>query len=125
MSYVGESNKKMESLMLSMQLHLRHLMALGGQRSHSGRSRCSIFSIGRLLIMPQARPDLLRETEKLAEAVGGRLQTPRLWTARYAFVQKMFGWNAAKRVHTLIPRMRAAGNRFWDKACFKLEKQNS
>jgi hypothetical protein len=122
MSYVGESNKKMESLMLSMRLHLQHFLAL--DESEPARAAAREFLQHWSYYFLPARPDLFRETEKQVTDLGGRLQAPRLGNLRYSLIQKIFGWNAAKRAHRLLPQLKASCRRSWDKACFKLEKQN-
>jgi glycosyltransferase involved in cell wall biosynthesis len=123
MSYVGKSGKKMESLMLSMQLHLQHILAV--EDSARVKTACLKYLQWWSFYFVPSRPDLVRETEKLATSLGGHLQPPRLWNERYAYVQKMFGWNAAKRAQSLFPQMRTTFSRSWDKALFRLGGQNS
>ena len=122
MSYVGQSDKKMESLMLSMKLHLQYFLALD-EGDATKAAALEYLQYWSFYFVPR-RPDLLRETEKLAESLGGALSPPRLWNERYAIVQKLFGWNAAKRAHDFVPQIKMALKRNWDKTWFKFGKQN-
>ena len=123
MSYVGQSDKKMESLMISMKSHVEQIRAV--EDSARVKAACLQYLQWWSFYFVPSRPDLTRETEKLAASLGGHLQPPRMWNNRYQVVQKMFGWNVAKRAQSLVPQMRASFSRSWDKALFRLGGQNS
>src|SRR6266700_2516959 len=74
-SYIGNSDKKKDWVLLSMKLHIQYLY-------HN--------------LYPE-RPDLMQEAEQLAGMLGGRLQPPKLsW--KYLWIQKLFGFAVAKQV---------------------------
>jgi glycosyltransferase involved in cell wall biosynthesis len=120
MSVVGESNKKMESLMLSMRLHLQYFFAV--EESDATRATAVDYLRTWSFYFLPNRPDLFCETEKMVNALGGTLPEPRLWNQRYAILHKLFGWSVAKRAQGLVPKIKMSAYRFWDKTCFKLAK---
>jgi hypothetical protein len=70
------------------------------------------------------RPDLVKEAEQIACSLGGQLQLPSLpW--KYALVQKMFGWQAAKTLQIQGNRLKANLVEAWDRALFALQSRNS
>jgi hypothetical protein len=67
----------------------------------------------------EERPDLALELERLAATLGGRLEAPRIsW--KYLWIQKLFGWSAAKEVCQRWNRCKSSAMRIWDKALFRL-----
>jgi glycosyltransferase involved in cell wall biosynthesis len=119
LSYLGRSNPKLEAQFFSMQLRIGHLRAV----EDSARVRAaSIKYLQRYLIyfFPE-RPDIVKQAEQLAADLGGRLGVPRLsW--KYAWIQKVFGWTAAKHTELYYNRHKSSLLRFWDKTRFKFEK---
>jgi glycosyltransferase involved in cell wall biosynthesis len=94
LSYIGTSNKKLEAQFLSMQLHIHYLRSL--EDSPTARAACLIFLQDWLIHFYPERPDLVAELEQMAREVGGQLEAPKLsW--KYAWIQKLFGWRAAKQ----------------------------
>ena len=120
-SYVGRSNKKLESLFLSMRLHVGYLLSL--ENSARTRSACVRYLQTWLQSFYPERPDIVQEAEQLATDLGGQLHVPRLrW--KYAWIQKIFGWRLAKRAQLVLPGCKENLLKFWDKALFCLENRN-
>jgi glycosyltransferase involved in cell wall biosynthesis len=94
LSYIGTSNRKLEAQFLSMQLHISYLRSL--EDSPRVRAACLIFLQDWLIQFYPERPDLVVELEQMARELGGQLETPKLsW--KYTWIQKVFGWRAAKQ----------------------------
>ena len=111
-SYVGKSQKKLESLFLSMQLHIRYLRSL--EDSERTRAACVKYLQTWLDNFYPERPDIVARLEQLAVSLGGKLEIPRLsW--KYAWIQKLFGWTAAKRMRLALCGCKEDLLRFWDK----------
>jgi hypothetical protein len=56
----------------------------------------------------------------LAAQLRGQLEKPRLrW--KYAWMEPIFGFEAAKRVQTTLPEFKASLVRKWDKAMCRIE----
>jgi glycosyltransferase involved in cell wall biosynthesis len=120
-SYIGRSNKKRESLLLSMRLHIGYLRSL--EESQRVREVCVKYLQIWLIHFYPDRSDLIRKAEELAMALGGHLETPRLsW--KYAWIRKMFGWGLARRADLSCPRIRLSLVRAWDKALFRFQSRN-
>src|SRR5438874_8110465 len=118
---VDRSDKKLESQFLSMQLHVDYL------RSFEESERVRAASLTYLQTwfgwFFEERPDLALELERLAATLGGRLEAPRLpW--KYRWIQKLFGWSAAKEVCQRWNRCKSSVMRCWDKALLRLEDRN-
>ena len=93
LSYIGRSNKKMESLLLAMQLQIGHLRSVDD--SERSRAACVNYLQGWLPNFYPDRPDIVKQLEQLASSLGGQLETPR-FSWKYAWIKKMFGFAAAK-----------------------------
>ena len=121
-SYIGNSDKKKESLLFSMKLHIQYLRSL--EQSERVRKACLAYLQLRYgnVFYPE-RPDLMQEAQQLAGMLGGRLKPPKLsW--KYLWIQKLFGLAVAKRVRNRWNQYKASVMRTWDKALFRLEGGN-
>jgi glycosyltransferase involved in cell wall biosynthesis len=117
-SYIGRSEPKMESLFLSMQLHIRYLRSL--EDTERVRTVCVKYLQDWLHHFYPERLDIVRQAEQLAATLGGRLEVPRLsW--KYAWIQKGFGWPLAKRAKILMPRCKWSMIRSWDKVLSRFD----
>jgi glycosyltransferase involved in cell wall biosynthesis len=120
-SYLGRSNKKMESLFLSMQLEIGYLRSLDD--SKRTRAACVKFLQTWLHNFYPDRLDIVKQLEQLAATLGGQLEMPRLrW--KYAWIQRLFGFEVAKRSSLFMPNLKWELIRAWDKMLFRLERQN-
>src|SRR6266545_4251551 len=69
LSYIGRSNKKMESLLLAMQLQIGHLRSVDD--SERSRAACVNYIQGWLPNFYPGRPDIVKQLEQLASSLGG------------------------------------------------------
>jgi glycosyltransferase involved in cell wall biosynthesis len=114
------SHKKLESQFLSMQLHVAYLRSL--EESERTRAAAVNYLQTWFTWFFEERPDLARELERLAAALGGGLEVPRLpW--KYLWIQKLFGWTVAKQVCHRWNRCKSSVMRSWDKVLFCLENR--
>ena len=112
-SYIGKSDKKKDSLLLSMKMHIQYLRAL--ENSERTRRACLTYLHTKSIYFYPERADILSELQALAAQLGGHLEAPRLrW--KYAWMKPLFGWRAAKWAQTEIPQMKTSLVRRWDKA---------
>jgi glycosyltransferase involved in cell wall biosynthesis len=118
LSYIGQSNKQKDALLLSMQLHVKYLQSL--EDSNRVRATCVTFLQNLLINFYPERPDIIEKLEKLARNIGGQLKSPRLrW--KYAWMKPLFGWSLAKQAQLLLPQLRASLIRSWDRTMQELE----
>jgi len=117
-SLVGNSNKKKDSLLRSMKLHIQYLRSL--EDSERVRKACLAYMQTWYENFYPERPDIVGELQGLAAQFQGRLEVPRLrW--KYAWLQKMVRYQTAKRAQTYFPQVKGALIRFFDKALYRLE----
>ena len=122
MSYIGGSNKKLESLFLSMNLHVRYLRSL--EDSERTRSACVHYIRTWLHEFYPYRLDLARELKALSAELGGRPEDPRLsW--KYEWIVKAFGWSAGRRAQLAMPKLKGSVRIAWDKAMFAVENRTN
>lgn len=120
-SYIGRSERKMEALFHSMQLHIGYLRSL--EDSERVRVACVKYLENYLPIFYPQRPDIVTQAEQIAATLGGRLEAPRL-SRKYAWIQKSLGWPLARRAQILMPRCKWFMIRSWDKTMFRFEGRN-
>jgi GT2 family glycosyltransferase len=119
LSYIGNSEKKMEAQYLSMQLNVDYVRSMeDGPRT---RAACLRYLQGWSSMFYPQRLDLVEKAEQLAQTLGGHLKPPTVsW--KYAWIQRLFGWNLARRAQILMPRLKASLIRHWDKALLRWDK---
>ena len=121
-SFIGNSDKKKESLLLSMRLHIHYLRSL--EESERVRKACLAYIQTWCGHFYPERPDLMQEARQLATMLGGRLEIPELsW--KYLWIQKLFGFALAKRCRVRWNRYKSSVIRSWDRALFYLEGQKT
>jgi hypothetical protein len=121
LSSIDRSDKKLESQFLSMKLHVAYLRSL--EESERVRAASLTYLQTWFGCFFEGRPDLARELERLAATLDGRLEAPRLsW--KCLWIQKLFGWSAAKEVHQHWNRCKSSTTRSWDKVLFELERSS-
>jgi hypothetical protein len=105
LSYVGRSNKKLESKFLSTRLQIGYLRSL--KDSARVQAACVRYLQSELLYFHPERPDLVTQIQELAAEFGVKVEVPRLsW--KYRWIQMMFGWSAAKRAQLLYNRCKSS-----------------
>jgi glycosyltransferase involved in cell wall biosynthesis len=121
LSYVGRSDRKMEALFLSLQLHIGYLRSL--EDNARVRAACAKLLQYSLVFFYPERPDIVDRAKQLAVELGGRLTVPALsW--KYAWIQKAFGWPLARRAQILMPRYKWSFIRSVDRALSLIDKQH-
>jgi hypothetical protein len=122
MSYIGKSDKKKESMLRSMKLHVQRLRSL--EESERVRKACLAYLQDCYGNFYPERPDLVAELQSLAAELGGQLEPPRLgW--KYAWMKSLFGSQAARWAQRTLPNFKASLIRQWDKAMFSLEARKA
>jgi glycosyltransferase involved in cell wall biosynthesis len=121
LSSFDESENKLISQFLSMQLHVSYVRSL--EDSERVRAACMNYLQTRFLRFYPERVALVKQLQQLAATIGGRLEVPQLsW--KYSWMQQLFGWKAAKRARQHYNRCKSAAIRFWDKILFHVEGSN-
>jgi glycosyltransferase involved in cell wall biosynthesis len=121
-SFIGNSDKKKNSLLLSMKLHIQYLRSL--EDSERVRKACLAYiQIWYPNFYPE-RPDLMQEAQQLADSLGGRLSLPKA-SSKYAWIEKLFGFAAAKHVQLYYNhRVKFSAIRAWDKMMYSFERHS-
>jgi glycosyltransferase involved in cell wall biosynthesis len=118
-SFIGNSDKKKDSLLLSMKLQIQHLRSF--EDSERVRKACvayiQIWSPNFYIM----RPDLMQEAQQLAASLGGRLYVPKSsW--KYSWIEKLFGLAVARQVCQRFNECKSYIIRSCDKVLFCLER---
>jgi glycosyltransferase involved in cell wall biosynthesis len=122
LSYIGRSDKKMEAQFLGMKLQIGYLHTR--EDSDRVRAACLLYLQNWLPAFYPNRPDLVQEAQQLAASLGGRLSLPKAsW--KYAWIEKLFGFAAAKHVQLYYNRAKFSAIRAWDKMMYSLERNGS
>jgi glycosyltransferase involved in cell wall biosynthesis len=111
-SFIGRSNKKMESLLISMKLHVKCLLAL--EDTPRTRQACLTYLNTWVHNFYPQRPDLVAEVEQLAVSLGGHVAIRR-FSWKYAWIEKLFGVEKAKHAQIYLPQCKENLQRAWDK----------
>lgn len=118
LSSVDQSDKKLESLWLSMQLHVGYLRSL--EDSARAQAACATYLGNWLICFYPGRPDIIAEVRELAATLGRKLELA-VVRPKYAWVEKIWGRETARRAQVLLPDLRTWLLRAWDRAMFHLE----
>jgi glycosyltransferase involved in cell wall biosynthesis len=107
LSHIGMSESKKEAMVLSMKLHVQHLRSLND--SDRSRAACVTYLQNWLIYFYPERPDLVRDLQSVAFALGGRLVVPELrW--KYSWMIPLFGWSFAKNAQMTFPLWKQLSN---------------
>ncbi len=118
LSSIGTSDKKKEAMLISMKLHVQYIRSL--EDSERVAKACIQYMQNWLHHFHPERPDIVAQLQSLAEQLHGALTVPRLrW--KYAWMQPILGWGAAKWAQDALPQMKASCLRNYDKALYRLE----
>lgn len=120
-SFIGSSNKKKDSLLRSMKLHIQYIRSV--EDTERVRKACVTFLQNWYDNFYPERPDIVAELESLASELQGHLVRPHL-RRKYAWMQPIFGLRTAKWAQSALPEVNTRLSRLWDKAMFKLETHN-
>jgi glycosyltransferase involved in cell wall biosynthesis len=122
LSYIDQSDKKLEAQFVSMQLHIHYLRSL--EDSERSRSACVKYLQKYMFDFHPERPDIVRQMQELAATLGGSLTHP-IAPWKYYWIQKTFGWSVAKRLQFALPGARHSVVRSWDKLMHGIEHGHS
>jgi glycosyltransferase involved in cell wall biosynthesis len=121
-SYIGNSNQKKDSLLVSMKLHMQYLRSL--EDSERVRKACLTYMQNWYNYFYPERPDILTELQDLAAQFQGRLEVlPLRW--KYAWMKPILGWKIAKGAQMALPQWKGSLIRHFDKAMFKWEARQA
>ena len=119
-SYIGGSNKKLESLCLSMNLHIQYLRSL--EDSDRTRAACVQYIRNWLHEFYPYRIDLAQQLKDLGHSLGDSVQDPQLsW--KYNWLVTLCGWGAGRRAQLMLPKLKGSAIIAWDKAMLQWESR--
>ena len=116
-SYVGNSDQKKDSLLISMKLHIEYLRSL--EDSERVQKACVAYLQNWYRHFYPSLPDIVAEVQSLAAQCHGRLEVPRL-KLKYAWMKPIVGEKAARQVEMILPQVKSLLLRSWDKAMYRL-----
>jgi glycosyltransferase involved in cell wall biosynthesis len=121
-SYIGNSNKKKDSLLRSLKLQIQYLRSL--EESERVRMACLTYLQNWYYNFYPERPDITADLQSLAGQLHGHLKAPSLrW--KYAWMKPVFGWRTAKWAQNRLPETKASWVRRYDKTMFRLETRSA
>jgi glycosyltransferase involved in cell wall biosynthesis len=121
-SYIGNSDDKKESMLVSMKLHVQYLRSL--ETSERTRKACLNYLQTWFENFYPERPDLVAQLQAMATELGGHLNEPHLrW--KYAWIKPIFGWKNAKRAQRVLPQLKSAALMRLDRIMYSLESRKS
>ena len=121
-AHIGRSNRKRESLFISMQLHMDYLRSL--EDSPRTRQACLRYMQTWLPWFYGQRVDIERELEQIASELGGRLERPG-FSWKYAWIEQVLGWRIAREAKLLTPSLKEGAERLWDRTWFQLAERRA
>lgn len=121
-SYIAGSNKKLESLFISMKLHVQYLRSL--EDSERTRAACVTYINTWLHEFYPYRLDIAQQLKEIATQLGGKGEDPRLsW--KYNWLVQLFGWGVGRKAQLMLPKLKGSLVIAWDKAMMQFEKPAS
>jgi glycosyltransferase involved in cell wall biosynthesis len=122
LSYIGNSDRKMEAQWRSMQLHIRYLRSL--EDSPRTREACVTYMYNWLPAFYPNRLDLIEAMQAKALELGGSLAPPTLpW--KYSWIGSLLGQSAGRRAQIFLPHLKWSVLRFYDKLLFRIARGES
>jgi GT2 family glycosyltransferase len=122
LSHIGTSDKKKNALLTSMKLHIEYLRSL--EDSDRTRKACLHYLQTWYENFYPERMDIVEEVQRLATALHGELEEPKLrW--KFAWMKPLFGWKTAKWAQRSLPQLKASCLRQFDRFLYRLESGNA
>lgn len=117
------SGRKLESILISVQLHVKTLLA--AENSMRTRRAClRLLDRWTIYLYPE-RTDLLDRMQSMANDLGGQLSPPRL-RRKYRWLQMVFGWRIAKKAQIALPNFRSLAEKNWERVlCFRSARKRA
>lgn len=120
LSDISRSNKKIEAQFLGMEVQIEYLLAR--KDDERIRAACITYLQNWLPNFYPNRPDLVEKAQQLANRLGGQLRLPQAdW--KYAWIEKLFGFNAAKHAQLYYNRSKSWMLRGWDRMLYNVENR--
>lgn len=120
LSYIGQSEERINAHWLSMQLHIAYLRSL--EDSPRVRAACLRYLQTSLIYFYPERPAIVRQAQRIAGDLGGQLGSPNLsW--KYSWMKTLFGWRCAKWGQQVLLKFRWSLTKWWDKLLFRLSSR--
>ena len=117
LSHIGRNSLKMEAQLRSMELNINYIRSFAD--TPRVRTACVTYLQNWLPTFYPERPDLVHRAKQIAATLGGTLTTPSLsW--KYAWIQRSFGWSAAKLTESSYNHLKTSVVRRWDKTLSQL-----
>ena len=121
LSYIGNSNRKLDAQWLSMQLHVGYLRSLVDDAR--ARAACVTYLQNWMFFFYPERADIFEQARALAKSLDGDLKVPILsW--KYSWIDSIFGRAQARRAQVMLPRLKWSLVREVDKAMKRIENRN-
>jgi hypothetical protein len=118
LSYISRSDKKMDAQFLGMKIQIGCLRAMADDARV--RAACVTYLQNWLVNFYPHRMDLVQQAQQLAAELGGKLNPPELsW--KYRWLQKTFGWGAARAAQVNYNEWKASALRSWDWLMFRVQ----
>jgi glycosyltransferase involved in cell wall biosynthesis len=118
------TNKALESLLLSLTLCIGHLRSL----EESDRTRSASLNLLQHLFTHlyyfTDSPALVERTMSLARALGGELEITRL-EAKWRVLGSLLGWKAARTVISVEQRSRLLAKVYWDRLLYGIHRRDN
>jgi hypothetical protein len=103
------------------ELQIGYLLAM--EDSDRVRAACVTYLQTWLRNFYPNRPDLVQEAQQLAASLGGRLSLPKAsW--KYAWIENLFGFGAAKHTQLYYNRGKSCAIRAWDKILCSFDRRS-
>ena len=117
LSNVNYSPDKLKSQLLSMQAHVNYIRSL--EDSERVRTACLNYLQARFFCFYPEQVTLVKQLQEIAASLGGQLETPWLsW--KYAWIEKLFGFSAAKHAQLYYNRAKSFSLRAWDRMMYSV-----
>ena len=118
-SYVGQSQRKLDAQWVSMQLHIQYLRSVDD--SDRARDACAHYLEHWLPYFYPDRQDVIDQAGALAQSLGRRLRPPRVsW--KYSVLAALLGSRLATPTQHAVRRVRSSIARAWDRALAHAER---
>ena len=121
-SFIGNSDKKKNSLVRSLTLHIQYLRSL--EDSERVRKTCLTYLQAWYGTFYPERPDIVAELQRMAAKLQGHLEVPH-WSWKYAWLKPVFGLKVAKAARMVLPELKLSLIKSWDQAMYRLEARKA
>jgi len=120
LSYIGQSEQRIDAHWLSMKLHMGYLRSL--EDSDRTKAACLRYLQTSLIYFYPERPAIVKQAQQMATDLGGTLGSPNLsW--KYSWMKTIFGWHRAKWGQQLLLKLRWSVTKWWDKLLFRISSR--